>query len=1210
MDRIHDLTYEISRLDSDIADLQYQLSRQSTPLPGQILTRHTRGVSLDRRTNTRTPIPRDRLVSFVDRFVNPDRSNDRSGASSAVQQGTGGQGSTSAIPLGRPRQSSSRNSSDVSTGNVSNRKNVKPATYDGKSSWLDFKSHFEICAQLNEWDIHEKGMYLAVALRGGAQAVLGNLPVESHRNYDALCKALEDRYAPSNQMDLYRAQLKDRQQKASESVPELGQDIRRLTNLAYAQAPSDVKETLAMEFFIDALHSSEMRLRIKQSRPKNLNEAVCLAVELDAFNNAEKRRQEVGGVVRTADIQPTKQAEMSPVLKMVEETNKALAEMRKEIKKLRDSQRQTTTERKTRDTSGPERTKLECYFCGKEGHIKRKCRLFLQSKQKEKEEKEHQTSVKDVRKISIGSLGSANMTSHSGMFVDAEVNGMKAKLLIDTGATISVVGPRFTSGRKIDPLEGDIYIADGSPLLVKGVTNVPLVIDDMSMNQNVVVADIGIDGILGLDFMKSHACSIDLVNCTIVLDGREVQMCMTGKIGCYRVFLDEAVVLLPRSEILTLCPVQTQSGKLVSDLGVGIVEPIESFTKSDRALTARTLTDNATKVPVRLMNLHNDSQNLQKGTVVAQYVPVTTVLDETTNSSDLGDGVIPDHLRKLYERTEQALDEGQSAALKAFLLRYQGLFAKDDFDLGRAESVKHRITTRSSAPIKQAPRRLPEHMHAEVNKHLDTMLERNVIQPSNSPWSSPIVLARKKDGTTRFCIDYRKLNDVTIKDAYPLPLIQESLDHLSGAKWFSTLDLCSGYWQVDVEPSDRPKTAFATRRGLYEFSVMPFGLCNAPATFQRLMESVLRGLQFETCLVYLDDIIVVGKTFEEMIKNLSQVFNRLAEAGLKLKAKKCNLFASEVEYLGHVITEAGVATSKDKTQAIENWPVPRNVTEVRSFLGLCSYYRRFVPSFASMADPLHKLTKKGNSFKWTEDCQRSFDSLRHALTSPPILANPDFSKPFILDCDASDQSIGAVLSQKVDGIERVCAYASRTLSKSERKYCVTRKELLAVVHFVKHFRHYLYGRQFLVRTDHSSLRWLMQFKNPQNQLARWLEILSEFDFQIQHRPGRQHSNADALSRIPCRQCGFHTDWEKETCSVNRVTSVSADTMSLQSLQSDDKDLQRLRSWLECKARPDSEEVQGESYYLKSLYSQFNRMCLIDDILYRRWDNFDTNTVTY
>ena len=383
----------------------------------------------------------------------------------------------------------------------------------------------------------------------------------------------------------------------------------------------------------------------------------------------------------------------------------------------------------------------------------------------------------------------------------------------------------------------------------------------------------------------------------------------------------------------------------------------------------------------------------------------------------------------MYERTVQTLDEDQSAAFKAFLLRYQGLFAKDDFDLGRAKSVKHRITTRGSVPIKQAQRRLPEHMHAEVNKHLDTMLERKVIQPSNSPWSSPIVLARKKDGTTRFCIDYRKLNDVTIKDAYPLPLIQESLDHLSGAKWFSTLDLCSGYWQVAVEPSDRPKTAFATRRGLYEFSVIPFGLCNAPATFQRLMESVLRGLQFETCLVYQDDIIVVGKTFEEMIKNLSQVFDRLAEAGLKLKAKKCNLFASEVEYLGHVITEAGVATSKDKTQAIENWPVPRNVTEVRSFLGLCSYYRRFVPSFASLADPLHKLTKKGNSFKWTEDCQRSFDSLRRALTSPPILANPDFSKPFILDCDASDQSIGAVLSQNIDGTERVCAYASRTLSK-------------------------------------------------------------------------------------------------------------------------------------------------------------------------------------
>ena len=234
-------------------------------------------------------------------------------------------------------------------------------------------------------------------------------------------------------------------------------------------------------------------------------------------------------------------------------------------------------------------------------------------------------------------------------------------------------------------------------------------------------------------------------------------------------------------------------------------------------------------------------------------------------------------------------------------------------------------------------------------------------------------------------------------------------------------------------------TAFATKRGLYEFSVMPFGLCNAPLTFERLMERVLSGLQFDICLVYLDDIIVTARTFDEMINNLSKVFDRLSAAGLKLKAKKCDLFVRKVEYNGHVITEDGpIATSGSKTKAIDEWPVQSNASEVRSFLGLCSYYRKFVSGFAEIASRLHALTTKGRDFKWTEECQLSFDALRRVLVTSPILHSPDFSKSFILDTDASDKSIGAVLSQNIDGKERVCAYASRTLSKSERKYCVKR----------------------------------------------------------------------------------------------------------------------------------------------------------------------------
>ena len=401
-------------------------------------------------------------------------------------------------------------------------------------------------------------------------------------------------------------------------------------------------------------------------------------------------------------------------------------------------------------------------------------------------------------------------------------------------------------------------------------------------------------------------------------------------------------------------------------------------------------------------------------------------------------------------------------------------------------------------------------MNAEADKQIDEMLKKDVIQPSSSPWASGIVMVTKKDGSKRFCVDYRKLNDITVKDAYPLPRIDAALDQLSGAGWFSCLDLNSGYWQVEVDEADRAKTAFVSRRGLFEFKTMPFGLCNAPATFERLMETVLAGLNWQICLIYLDDIIVVGKTFDDMIRNLDEVLQKLHEAGLKLKPRKCQLFAKRVDFLGHVISGEGIQTDPKKTQAVREWPRPESLHEVRSFLGFCSYYRRFIPKFAEISKPLHKLTEKNQKFLWTKECNAAFETLKEKMVSSPILAHPDFTKPFILDTDASDQAIGAVLSQRIEGKEHVIAYASRTLTKSERRYCVTRKELLAVINFVKYFRHYLYGRAFTVRTDHGSLRWLMKFKNPEGQIARWLETLSSYEFKIEHRPGRVHRNADGL----------------------------------------------------------------------------------------------------
>ena len=497
-----------------------------------------------------------------------------------------------------------------------------------------------------------------------------------------------------------------------------------------------------------------------------------------------------------------------------------------------------------------------------------------------------------------------------------------------------------------------------------------------------------------------------------------------------------------------------------------------------------------------------------------------------------------------------------------------------------------------------------------MQRLLDDMLKKNVIQPSTSPWASPIVLVRKKDGSMRFCVDYRKVNAVTRKDAYPLPRVDDTLDTLSGSRWFTTLDLISGYWQVEVNPEDTEKTAFCTPEGLFEFKVMPFGLCNAPATFQRLMDAVLAGLQWNSCLVYLDDVVIPGKSFEEHLRNLNSVLGRLREAGLKLHPEKCAFCRKQVTFLGHIVSEDGVATDPAKTSKVATWPEPTSVREVRQFLGLASYYRRFVKGFATVAKPLHQLTENAKDFRWTPDCQTAFETLRRLLVTAPVLAFPDFHKPFILDTDASNTSIGAVLSQTDDeGKERFVAYASRVLTKSERRYCVTRRELLAVVTYIRHFRPYLLGKHFTLRTDHGSLAWLRNFKEPEGQLARWLEQLQEYDFSIIHRPGRKHGNADALSRMPCRQCGRESEEELPApdiqLTVGAIQSLGARSPEhLRDAQLADPIIRPVLQAKEEEDSPDAEATRSYPPATRRLLQQWSQLRIKDKVLWRLFESED------
>jgi len=459
--------------------------------------------------------------------------------------------------------------------------------------------------------------------------------------------------------------------------------------------------------------------------------------------------------------------------------------------------------------------------------------------------------------------------------------------------------------------------------------------------------------------------------------------------------------------------------------------------------------------------------------------------------------------------------EDRTSAVQ-LLWEHEDVFALRTADLGRTDLVEHEIDVGDSKPVRMAPRRIPLHKMEVVEKAIEEMESKGVIRPSSSPWAAPIVIVQKKDGTARFCVDYRNLNDCTRKDAYPLPRIEDNLDALEGAKWFSTLDLASGYWQVAVAEKDRPKTAFTTKFGLYEFNVLPFGLCNGPATFQRLMEQVLRGLQWKTLVLYLDDIVVFSETLEKHIARLAEVLDRLKEAGLKLKPKKCQLFKHQVHFLGHLIDRAGIHTDPDKIRQIENWPVPENLTDVRIFLGLTSYYRRFVKDYALLASPLYELTKKDVDFHWGPEQDEALKTLKKQMVQSTLLSYPILGLDgFILDTDASQVAIGAVLSQVQGGEEKVLAFGSRCLSKPELQYCVTRKEFLAIVYFMCYYKHYLIGTPVTVRTDHGSLTWLKNMRNPTGQLARWKERLAPFTWTIVHRPGKLHLNADALSRKRC-----------------------------------------------------------------------------------------------
>lgn len=459
--------------------------------------------------------------------------------------------------------------------------------------------------------------------------------------------------------------------------------------------------------------------------------------------------------------------------------------------------------------------------------------------------------------------------------------------------------------------------------------------------------------------------------------------------------------------------------------------------------------------------------------------------------------------------SKDILNSTQDARLETLLNHY---FTLQGDRLGCTNLVQHKICV-NSEPIKQRAYRVSPIMQSHIDKAVKEMLDEDVIEPSQSAWSSPVILVPKKNGEYRFCVDYRQLNKVTRKDAYPLPFISTILDKLRNAKFISSVDIKSAYWQVPVHPDSREYTAFTIPgRGLYHFKRLPFGLCNAPATFQRLIDRVLGPELEPQVFVYLDDVIIISEDFDSHLKVIEEVFERFRKAGLTVSKSKCFFCRRELHYLGYVVDSRGLHVDPEKVSAIVNLPSPKTTTEVRRIIGTASWYRRFIPDFSTLIAPMTALLSKNHKWNWTDECQKSLQRIKNALVSAPILICPDFSRPFKVQTDASAFGIAGILSQDFEDGEHIICYVSRSLTRQERNYSTVERECLAVLYVVEKLRPYLEGYKFTVITDHHSLIWLHKLKEPQGRLARWAVRLQQFDFDIIHRKGKDHIFPDMLSR--------------------------------------------------------------------------------------------------
>jgi len=917
--------------------------------------------------------------------------------------------------------------------------------------------------------------------------------------------------------------------------------------------------------------------------------------------------------------------------------------------------------------------------------------------------------------------GVANGVMQSETYIDITTKGRTLQCLLDTGCQRSVCPLRICRRANITDVHTELFAANGTPISVVGATRLFFEIESMCVYADVLVSESVDEFILGYDWLERNNCEWLFGQHRIVINGKSVRLrTRPSRASVRRVYVRENVSVPIDSEVNV--PVRLPLVNMHSPHTDWLAEPKEV---KPGLLMARTLLPDCDDfAAVRIVNVSGVDQSVRSGHSLGvarpcdlnrlseaevphpawrPRMPPAAELDSyssregvsaeasahgRTHGSDNdpeADGKSVDetfikvvdstdvideyaHVQPVIDKLPALLTLDQRDAAIQMIRRNADVFSKHEFDVGCTDLLTARILTTDDRPIAE-PLRTHARVHLDaIDETISKMKQAGIIEESSSPYSANLVVVPRVDEqgnptSPRITIDHRKLNSVTYKDKFPLPRTKDCLHALEGSVLFSVLDLSSSYFQVPLDHRDRDKTAFITRKGQFRLTRLGQGCTNSPAVFCRLMSLVLRGLTWVCCLAYVDDTIVFGRTFEEHLENLEKVLHRFRLAKLKLKPTKCKFFQDRVRFLGHHVSAKGLETDSSKVDCIVNWEFPQTISELRSFIGMCSYYRAFCRNFASVAEPLTECLRKGVPLCWTPARQEAFDALKRFLTTAPVLAMPrdDPNCGYVMDVDASLTGAGSILQQWQDGHLKVIEYASRTFSSAERRYCASRREMAAFIFGLKQFRQYLLGRHFLVRVDNMAVSYIRQSKDATGQIARFLDFLADFDFQIELRAGAKSANVDSLSRMrpcervggePCRQCnrrvtgrhsvrtirtraqrrreadsvgqshaevaqspaagrlsGRHRGRRQRPALLKRTAPTAWDAGAanwspefLRTRQLGDGDIAPALAWAEQGSRPPWEEVNSFSPMLRSLWQQFDSLAVRNGVLYRSFYN--------